>query len=331
MAHEISITADGLAEAMFANQPAWHGLGKVLSFAPNSEVAIKEAHLDWVVGKKEIQLVENSKMLDGWVATVREDTGEPLGVVGDGYEVVQNAEAFSFLDSLLQDGIMKYESAFALKGGTKVCMLARMPSVDEVAEGDKQLRYVLLQTSHDGTSALNFMPTSVRVVCANTLRMALADKQHLFSIRHTAQLRDKLDKARLYISQFDKQYTLFRDKAQVLATRKYSRDEAKAYIDTLFPEVEDAEDRKRAATIRERKVGEVRNALQLERNSLPSIKGSWWALFNAVTDATDHKEKGYKGKDDRTRAENRFINLTDGVGAAFKDKAFAVAREMAGV
>jgi phage/plasmid-like protein (TIGR03299 family) len=330
MAHEIS-EVNGIAEAMFALEPAWHGLGEVLDHAPNSRVAMEKAHLDWEVGLEEIQLVKNGLKLEGWGATVRKDTGTPLGVVGDRYEIVQNAEAFEFLDSLLMDGIMKYESAFALKGGTKVCLLARMPSVDEIAEGDKSLRYVLLQTSHDGTSALNFMPTSVRVVCANTLRMALMDRQHLFSIRHTAQLRDKLSKAKAYISQFDEKFTMFRDKARILATRKFIRDDAVAYVDSLFPKVEDAEDRKRAASIRERKVQAVFSALNLGRNSLPSIKGTWWSLLNAVTDSVDHKEKGYKGRDPRTRAENRFVNLTDGIGAAFKDKAYEKALEMAGV
>ena len=125
-------------------------------------------------------------------ATVRTDSGDVLGVVGKRYRIVQNRDAFGFLDSLLQDGIMKYESAGALRGGRQVFLLARMPSVDEIVPGDNSLRYVLFSTSHDGTAAIHAVPTSVRVVCANTLRIATASS---VGFRHTDDVKAKLDSA----------------------------------------------------------------------------------------------------------------------------------------
>jgi phage/plasmid-like protein (TIGR03299 family) len=147
---------------------------------------------------------------------------------------------------------MKYESAGALRGGRIVWILARLPSVDTIAEGDDSLRYVLFSTSHDGSASIHAIPTSVRVVCANTLRVAtLGD----VGFRHTGNVQAKLEFARKYLSQFDEKFTLFRDHARTLATRRYTPEQAQAYIVELFPEVvEDG----RGKTIRERKVEAVR-------------------------------------------------------------------------
>lgn len=324
MAHDISING-GIAEAMYAMTPAWHGLGKVLDHAPTSEEAIRAAHLDWNV---EMQPMKTAGGVDvpEHFATVRTDCNAVLGVVGSRYKIVQNAEAFEFLDSLLQDGLMKYESAGALRGGRIVWILARLPSVDTIAEGDDSLRYVLFSTSHDGSSGIHAIPTSVRVVCANTLRIATMND---VGFRHTGNVAQKLEFARKYLSQFDAKFTLFRDAARLLAEKRYTPEQAKAYIETLFPPV--AEEG-RGQTIRDRKVESVRSNFQNPRNTLPSIKGTWWALVNSVTESIDHKrdEDGEPVTLDSAKRETRMMSLTDGSGAEFKARAFDLALQMAG-
>lgn len=322
MAHEIS-TVNGHSEAFYALRPAWHGLGAVLDHAPDSEEAIRAARLDWSVSLRPLQTPEGREAPEHF-ATVRTDTGEILGVVGNRYQIVQNAEAFEFLDGLLQDGIIRYESAGALRGGRIVWLLARMPSVDEIAPGDNSLRYVLFSTSHDGSASIHAVPTSVRVVCANTLRVATAGD---IGFKHTGNVREKMNFARQYLSQFDSQFTLFRDSARLLAQRQFSKDEAREYVSALFPEV--AEDG-RARSIRERKVATVRSNFRNERQNLPSIKGSWWSLYNAVSELVDHDGRGTRGKDARGKAENRMLSTVDGNGADFKAKAFRLAVHMAG-
>lgn len=322
MAHELSIS-NGKAEAFYSLQPAWHGLGTVLDYAPSSEVAIEAAHLDWEVDLQPL-LTADMRQVPDYFATVRQDTGEVLGVVSSRYQVVQNREAFAFLDSLLDDGSLQYESAGALRGGRIVWLLARMPSVDTVADGDDSLRYILFSTSHDGSAAIHAIPTAVRVVCANTLRVATARD---IGIRHTGDVRGKLDAARRYLSQFDRQFTEFRDHAQLLAHKRYSRDEAQRYIDTLFPETAQLG---RSHSIRERKVREVRSAFRASRQNLPSIRGSWWSLYNSVSEAIDHGHAmSVRGKDRQAKAENRMLSVMDGMGADLKDKAFRLALEMA--
>jgi len=321
MAHEISM-ANGIGEAAFALKPAWHGLGTVLDYVPDSEAMMQAAHLDWRVELHELQTAGGKAVPDNF-ATVRSDNGEVLGVVGSKYRIVQNHESFAFLDSLLQDGIIRYESAGALRGGRIVWALARMPSVDQIAEGDDVRRYILFQTSHDGSSALHAIPTSVRVVCANTLRVAVASD---VGFRHTGDVKSKLEFARRYLSQFDEKFTLFRDKARRLAETRWTPQQARDYIEALFPSVDQAG---RAQTIRNRKVAAVRGALVNRRNSFPSIKGTWWALLNSVTESIDHDERRtYATQEAR---ETRLLSLTDGAGADFKAKALRVAVEMAAV
>jgi phage/plasmid-like protein (TIGR03299 family) len=320
MAHEIS-TVNGTAEAFFALKPAWHGLGTILDHAPSSAEAITAAHLDWRVERKELKTVDGLDVPDHY-ATVREDNGGILGVVSGRYQLVQNREAFDFLDGLLQDGVIKYESAGALRGGRIVWLLARMPSVDTIAAGDDTLRYVLFSTSHDGSASIHAVPTSVRVVCANTLRIATMND---VGIRHTGDVAGKLEVARRFLSQFDEKFTLFRDSARKLAERKIVGTAAKDYIASLFPEVKEPG---RSRTIRERKVQTIRRNYQNDRQSIPSIKGTWWGLYNAVSELIDH-DGTFKGTG-RARQENRMLSTIDGTGADFKAKAFKLALHMAG-
>ena len=339
MAHEISVI-DGLAEAAFANDPAWHGLGEV--FKPgenrgmNSQQALELAHLDWRVEKQPIFLRDNIEIPEHF-ATVRTDINKTLGIVGGRYEVQQNHECFDFLDGLCQDGIIEYESAFALNEGRKVVILARMPSFDEIAEGDNSLRYVLFSTSHDGTGCINILPTSVRVVCANTLRLALGKSKATAAIRHTAKKDESLKLAKQWLSQFDEKFTMFRDAARFLAEKQYTPEQARDYIHTLFPMPEKAEGKELSKTVvknvEEKRAG-VYGAVNIASNSLPSIKGTWWQLVNAVTWNVDHESNfKHRSKDSRSEIragkEKRFENSIQGAGADLKEQAFNLAIAMA--
>jgi phage/plasmid-like protein (TIGR03299 family) len=319
MAHEISVV-NGRAEAFYALKPAWHGLGTVLDFAPDSATAMESAHLNWNVRLDKLRTVEGVDVPEHF-ATVREDTADVLGVVSRKYAVVQNRDAFDFLDGLLQDGVLKYESAGALKGGRTVWALARMPGFDTIADGDDSARYVLFTTSHDGTGAIHAIPTAVRVVCNNTLRIATAG---LKGIRHTGDVDAKLRYARQYLSQFDKAFTLYRDNARLLASRELAADKAKDYIAKLFPEVPELG---RARTIRENAVNQIRRNYRAPRQQLDSIKDTWWSLYNSVSEYIDH-QSNWRGATAHDRAENRMISNMDGTGADFKSEAFDVALAM---
>jgi len=324
MAHELSFFGNN-AEAFYALKPAWHGLGTVLDYAPTSEHAIEAAHLDWRVSLEPLQ----TETLGGIAvpdnfATVRSDTRQVLGVVSDKYKLIQNHQAFAFLDSLIESGDMRYESAGALKGGKVVWILGRMPEDDEIADGDISHRYVLFSTSHDGSAAIHAVPTSTRVVCANTLRIAVAGDK---GIRHTGDVRGKLDVARRYLSQFNAGFALFRDQSRLLAQRRFTNEQAREYIDTLFPEVREFN---RARSNREKKLSQVRKNYANPRQNMASIKGTWWALLNSVTELVDHAPQTRRSSS-RDAQETKMMSALDGTGASFKTEAYKLALKMASV
>ena len=345
MSHELSVLENGFVEAMYTNKPAWMNMGQIFdptgNTAPDSSQAGLLSGLDrWTVSKEPCyNLFQGAyQAVPGRYNIVRSDNGRVLGQVGDTYATFQNMEAFSFLDSLVMDGVMRYESAFALRGGAIMSLLARLPGVDHYAEGDAGLRYILLSAGHDGNTPIDFLPTSVRVVCANTRRMALQEgKKLIYSIKHTGKMQERLTIAKRYISQFDKAFTLFRDQAQLLATRQVAPSMVEEYLEALFPSKGvDGEDKsKRGATIRDNKVGEIKRFALNPANVLRPIEGTWWGLFNAVTMAIDHGDKftsrGKADDDGRAFEENKFMSLMDGGLATLKDRAFVVACEMAGV
>jgi len=332
MSHDISeITVDGknIVEAMYANKPAWHGLGTIFddngASAPDSDTAMKLAHLEWAVERQPMFLKEASEPLDGHWAVVRTDTQDVLGVVGDRYKCFQNSEAFSFLDSLLQDGIMRYESAMALNGGKRVALLARMPSVDLVTANDPLMRYVLLSTSHDGSSAIQIQATSIRVVCANTLAMALGESgKNRFSFKHTANAGGALAKARWAISQYDKAFTEYGEQAKHLLEKPMVKTEVQSFLDELFPTPEDATDRMKAGIAK--KIAAVRDGYATTIEVTPETKGNWWGMFNAVTQAIDHHDtfNNFRG-DARKKHEAKFLSITEGTYSELKAKAFELA------
>lgn len=337
MAHLIS-QASGKSEAFFALKPAWHGLGTVLDHAPDSATAIEAAGLNWtvdqlpLVARKTIQTPEGEVVRDidapEHVANVRSDTGHVLGVVGDGYKVIQNVEAFQFLDGLLQDGVLKYESAGALKDGRIVWMLGRLPSVDTIAQGDDVLRYVLLTMAHDGTGAIRGLPTATRVVCWNTLSAALRKgKDSIVTIRHSGDIASKMRQAQYMLAQYDKQFTDHADACRHLAGKRYNASELETFLNTLFPPVANEG---RAKTIRDNDIASVRVNLESPRQRVGGIAGSWWSALNAVTELVDHQSTT-RGATQRDKDENRMMASIGlhGRAAQFKETALELALTMA--
>ena len=322
MAHEITIREDGFAEIALREQPAWHGLGQIVSAeCDDSESMIASAGMDWRVRLEPLQTA-NGIDAPGVFGTFRNDNNAFLGCVTDRYKVVQNRDAFKFLDSMVAEGNMRYESCGTLQGGKKIWVLARMPSIDEIAPGDVSARYIMFYTGHDGKTALDVVITSVRAVCANTIRIARQTDCKM-TIKHKGDMQTKLDVAKKWASQFDKQFLLFRDNARLLATRQVSPVDAKEYVDKLFPMPLESDGR--AATIRANKLTAMRNAFRFERNQIASIKGTWWQLLNALTDSVDHADRA---SDTLQQREKTFVSLIDGTAADFKESAFKLAMGM---
>ena len=323
MAHEVTQRADGRYEAAYAFEPAWHGNGTVVSHLMTSEEIIKEALLDW--GVEQFPMYAHGFTEDGTpmqieipnqFANVRSDTKDFLGIVSDRYQVVENAKAFEFVDALHQDGIIKYDAAGSLRGGKIVWLLAHMPEEFQLTAEDKLEKYILFQTAHDGTRAVRVLPTSVRVVCMNTLTLATTDETKGLTIRHKGNIMDKLDEAKLAITEVNKRFESFHNIAQKLMEVPFDLQKLEAFANILVP---DEPGKKNTRRIRQRE--SILAAFTDGPQNLPGVRGTAWAAFNAVTQHVDHNSS-YHGKNNpETWRENRMDSLLMGANARFKQSA----------
>ena len=324
MAHHISFSGNRHEAAYAGNRPAWHGLGTVLSEnIVHSHEMLTAAHLDWSVSKRPI-FDQNGKPIPDYYASTRDDSGKVLGIVKGRYGIIQNHESFDFLDSLMQDGLMRYESAGALFGGRVVWVLGRMPSVDEVIPGDNLLRYIMFQTSHDGSLKLTACPTAVRVVCHNTVRAA-SNTEIKMQLRHTTNVKERLGLVRQWLSQYDSKFTLFRDHSRLIAGRKVEMADIKTYLTTLFPE---PKEKGRGYTLWDNKLTQILTNLEVEAKEVRGYTPTLWNLLNAVTQHVDHQST-FRASDDLRRRENRLSGLITGLQSDLKRRAFDLAVSMA--
>jgi phage/plasmid-like protein (TIGR03299 family) len=199
MAHNLNFNENRNQHAFFSvKEKAWHGLGQIVTDYPTSAQAIKLANLDYNVIKQPLYTINNegsTKAINNFFATVRQDTGEPLGVVGRKYEIIQNIDAFSFFDSIIGgDGIL-YETAGALGAGEKIFITAKLPNYIKVGRNDLIEQYIFLTNAHDGSAPITAAFTPIRIVCNNTLNMALRNMANSVTIRHTADAKARLDQA----------------------------------------------------------------------------------------------------------------------------------------
>ena len=217
MAHNINRNSITGKDSFFSvKEKAWHGLGQIIEDHPTSEEAIIFAGLDYEVEKRKLFTFDHANSseatapdgiqiqkveIKNYFATVRTDTDQLLGIVGSKYEIVQNKTAFTFFDRLVNDGSgIKYETAGALGNGEKIFITAKMPDFIKIGRKDIIEEYIFLTTSHDGSGSIMAAFTPVRIVCNNTLNMALRNHTNAVFIKHTANAETKLQGAARIIS-----------------------------------------------------------------------------------------------------------------------------------
>ncbi len=220
------------------NVPAWHEKGILLNGPLTSEECVKHGGLDFPVSTKPCFVeIEGSQIaVPKTFATYRTDNNEILGTVGHKYKVVQNRDAFKFFDAIVGSGEAIYETAGALGRGERIFISAKMPNYVTInGTNDVTEFYVLLTSSHDGTGAIKALVTPVRVVCANTLRMALKSTVNQVSIRHTANAETALQDAHRVLG-ITNNFVKEMDELLNFTTQiKVSDQKAKEVIAQLFP------------------------------------------------------------------------------------------------
>lgn len=310
----------------FAQTP-WHKLGTKLeeSDRTDSQKVLEASGLDFEVKKIETTITVNDTTIDtGHFCTYREQDGETiiLGNVGARYEILQNQDAFiPFDDALLEFGY-KYETAGAIRNGRKIWILAKNGSFE--VGGDKIDKYMLVSNSHDGSSCVTVRPTPIRVVCNNTLNIALdRESKRKLSIRHTSSVKDNLMEVSLALKtaegDFDKAVIHMNKMADL---RSF---DVVDYLENVIPDL-----RKRGTEKTFTSKGKVKVDRKLETfdqliTNYESGKGNsgenLWHAYNAVTEYVDHQK--YEGHKD-------WVKTTQfGLGNRIKERAFVVASELA--
>ena len=294
-----------MVETMFSyRQVPWHGLGRIVEEAPDSKTAIKLAELDWTVEQEQIQLVKNGVIIKDFYANVRSADDSVLGIVSGKYKIVQNYEAFEFTDVLLGEGT-KYEAAGSLCNGKKVWLLAKLEDRFKLVGDDTEV-YLGFFNSHDGKGSVRAFITPVRVVCWNTLNMALKNASRSWSTIHAGSMQEKLKEAQRTLELTHIYMNKLSETAEILADKKITNNDVTEFTEMLFPIGDDMSDRKKNNII------DIRQELLYRYNKAPDLKkfnGTAWGLVGAVSDLVSHSAPR---RNTKTFAENRFDKVVTG-------------------
>lgn len=270
-------------ETMFyTREKPWHGLGIRVEEAPNSADALRLAGLDWSVLQEPIY-TDNGTLISGYKANVRSTDAKVLGVVTDRYKVIQNAEAFEFTDTLLGEGV-RYETAGSLQEGKKVWLLARLPR-EYIIGGERISPYMVFSNTHDGSGAVKVAVTPIRVVCNNTLNLALTTAKRSWSMIHTGNIQGKIQEAKDTLFMAEKYMDELGKEFEALKAKELMDSQIREYIELLLPMEKDA------SVLQIKNIKRLREDMAARYFDAPDLKNvgnNAYRFVNAVSDFATH-------------------------------------------
>ncbi len=341
MAHNLDFST-GKAGFYSLREPAWHKLGQVVDTPVSDPEAQRLAGLDWRVNLVPL-CREDMDPITSHVATVRSDTGETLGVVGANYTPVQNRELFEWMRGLEGFADVVVETAGSLGCGETVWVLGRCKGLSLNIKNDVTNGYMLLCNGHTGQRKLTIMPTSVRVCCANTLRMAesVGKREGTLSsgylLRHTTGIAEAMKEIQTAYAKTTKAWAITEQALRLLASKPLTevaitRLFTEPWAKPVLPELADlaASETTRAAAIRTAREAKLRALLASPTNQQPGTRDTLFSGFQTVVEYLDH-EAQTRQKDAKEAAMARFeSSCFGGIGDAVKDRTFTLALELAG-
>lgn len=317
MAHEIQKMA-------YIGATPWHGLGSKLVHGESLDVWQKEAGMDWQIKSSPVHYKSPSEDLLSEIHSFedrkvlyRSDTLKPLSVVSERYQVVQPAEVLEFYRDLTEVSGYELETAGVLKGGRKFWALARTGQTIALKGNDEVGSYLLLATSCDGSLATTATPTTVRVVCNNTLALSLNGSTSAIKVPHSTSFNPGLVKKQLgvAVSGWDE----FMYGMRTLAERKVSSKEAENFFNQVLSVTSTSLGVQGQQTNRHA-ISKASGLFEGKGKGADfvSAKGTAWGLLNAVTEFVDHEKKARS-------ADYRMDSAWFGQGAALKQRALQAA------
>jgi phage/plasmid-like protein (TIGR03299 family) len=335
MAHEIkNLDAVGIV-----GDVGWHGLGRIIRKGMSAVEAAIELKMLEPIFRRPIFWQDDDGTyheVDSHVANVQNVSGAHnlLGVVGADYSICQNRELAEFTDALAQTGKVEIETCGTIRNGKRVWFLARGTSF-QVGDKDTVWPYVLVSNAHDGTQAIRVTPTTVRVVCSNTLHMVVPGAEHwterpesaAICIRHCGKIADKLEQAKRALAYYGETLRHNRELFEAMQAKKVSEQQVvQLFADSYanFWEVATPEDLSsmdvKIKETAEHRVERMQKASKLfldryaDEQKRLKLGGTLWAAFNAMTGFVQH-DKIARGTDDADRVARRVESNLFGINA----------------
>lgn len=344
MAHELTLGKNGRYEMAFVGETPWHGLGQSVTKGASIGVWAKEAGMDWEALSGTPNLIGRNP--DGRMVSVdfpdykglyRSDNRRPLAIVGRDYKPHQPHQLLEFFREFTESGGWHIHTAGTMRGGRKLWVMATTEDARRYVKGNQDLMVLnlLLATSMDGSMQTTGCITPTRVVCANTLRIALEGTQTMVKLGHRSTFDAEHIKRSLGVECAHQSFSQFMDKAREMADTPVALEEASEVLRSIFaakqprpekpkldlswlnmgdpnagaPEEESAPDLSRTVSrVLELFQGEGRGS------ELKTARGTRWGLLNAVTEFVDHE----MGRTQDVRLDNAWF----GRGIGFKQDAF---------
>lgn len=326
MSHEITTRANNFAEMAFVGETPWHGLGQQLTQGASIEDWTVAAGMDWRVQRSKVRYFANKDGTDQreWDdnhVLLRSDTGAPLGIVSDGYKVVQPKTVLEFFRDLTENAGYHLHTAGTLFGGRKFWALAKVAEAC-VTGNDRVGGYLLLSTSCDGSMATECRETTVRVVCNNTLSMACgAGSRGIIKVGHRSVFNADRVKAQMLDSR--EHFAGFIASARELSAKRVTNTMAEEFVRKLLRPNE-TELHREIETVRAPKgEAEILNLFRCSAigGTLLGAAGTAWGLVNAVTEYVDHRQTA---KTDSHRLDRAFFGTGDDLKTRAFDLAFSI-------
>jgi phage/plasmid-like protein (TIGR03299 family) len=326
MAHNLNIRNGKASMAYYGEEP-WHGLGKKLEKPATAKEAIKAASLDW-----EVRKVPLSASYDRYTIKIKDKFGvvrkdmigkddcKVFGIVGSQYEPLQNREAFDFFDPIVGKNAAVYHTAGVLGDGERIWILAKLPDNIYVIGDDISEKYLLLSNSHDGKSAVQIKFTPIRVVCQNTLTMALSDGQ-ITRIIHTNNMHQCIKQADKILGIIRERYADIEASFKRMAQIKMHKERLSEYLSLVFPDPSDPENERQVKQIKENRSLAEYFFDQGAGNRIKGVSGTLWAAYNGVTEFIDHRRTA------RQTMDRRLNSIWFGDGYLTKVRAFTIAND----
>lgn len=306
--------------------PGWHKEGNTVAVPASDPRALELAGLAWTADQSGLYTA-GMQVVTSHKALTRSDTGEVLSIVGNGYVPLQNADLFSFLRECDATKTLEIETAGALGKGDVVWAMARVPGLDFALGADVSKGYLLITNGHDGKTPVRIFPTSVRVVCQNTMRMASAERGERgtlaggWNVKHTAGLMPALASvSRAYVGAIESANAT-RAQAQALAGKRSTADSLVTITRAALDVVAGPSETERSKQIREARERAVAAIRASETCDVAGTAGTLWADLQAVTEWVDHErgadaaerfrsaQFGGEGEDMKARAYDAALAL----------------------